>query len=301
MLVLTACLAGGFHYSNAGEYTFTTVDYPGAEETLIRGINNEGTIVGQYGTFNFNYIELPGNHGFVLEDGDYTTIDYPGAVSTSVEGINESGQMVGTYYTASQQVRGYLLDGDTFQEIMVPDSYDTFATGINGSGDIVGYYTTNALRDTAIGFLYDGQSYQDIIVPGFPKTFPTDINDAGKIVGTAASDYTVGFYYDEGAVTTIVHPGSVIAGYSFTGAYGINNDGLVAGTYQTSQIFTMTTWGFTWSEDSGFVEDAIDIPGSGCSIGTGGCRSRGTVRHQQRRHHCRLLRQLRRSLPRLCE
>ena len=71
------------------QYTYTTIDVPGAIGTYAQGINASGQIVGYY--------EQPDRaHGFVLDvDGSYTTFDIPGATDTQAWGINDNGQVVG--------------------------------------------------------------------------------------------------------------------------------------------------------------------------------------------------------------
>ena len=69
--------------------TFTTIDLPGATDTLAIGINARGQIVGLY--------VAGGTHGFLLDKGNFTTIDVPGAEATEAFGINARGQIVGVY------------------------------------------------------------------------------------------------------------------------------------------------------------------------------------------------------------
>ncbi len=76
----------GFLYSKE---QFTYLNYPGADNTFARGINNIGKIVGSY--------EIHGSsHGFVFVEGKYESFDIPGANQTWVMGINEAGKVVGT-------------------------------------------------------------------------------------------------------------------------------------------------------------------------------------------------------------
>jgi hypothetical protein len=60
-----------------GQYTFTTIDAPGADYTAAHRINNGGQIAGYYGAAD-GY-----DHGFLREvDGIYTRLDVPGAIHT---------------------------------------------------------------------------------------------------------------------------------------------------------------------------------------------------------------------------
>src|SRR5262245_22466640 len=108
-------------------YSFTTLDVPGANATFVRGNNASGQIVGSYwdGTTD---------HGFLLDNGGYTTIDQPGSDDTEVFGINASGQMVGW------SGLGFLLDNGVYTTFnpFPGRGVKLFPNGINDSGQIVG-------------------------------------------------------------------------------------------------------------------------------------------------------------------
>ena len=57
--------------SLAIDYTWTPIDFPGAESTSARGINNSGDIVGHY-----SYLSGL-NQGFLYSGGSYSTISVP--------------------------------------------------------------------------------------------------------------------------------------------------------------------------------------------------------------------------------
>src|SRR2546430_11411624 len=54
-----------------------------------RGINNSGTVCGDYASSDGN------NHGFFLSGGTFTEYDIPGAATTVVLGINDAGDFTG--------------------------------------------------------------------------------------------------------------------------------------------------------------------------------------------------------------
>src|SRR4029077_13652008 len=60
-----------------------------------RGINNSGTVCGDYASSDGN------NHGFFLSGGTFTEYHVPGAVSTSVLGINDVADFAGTFVDGS--------------------------------------------------------------------------------------------------------------------------------------------------------------------------------------------------------
>ena len=82
--------------AHATSYTFAILDFPGATGggTFASGINDSGTIVGQY-TDNVG----PGWHSFIYKNGVYADYSVPAAGQnrTIVNGINDSGHIVGQY------------------------------------------------------------------------------------------------------------------------------------------------------------------------------------------------------------
>src|SRR5262249_47290328 len=87
------------------QYSFTTIDFPGAPFTVGSGINDSGQIVGQY--------MVDGIHGFLDSGGSFTTIDFPGAPFIVSSGINDSGQIVGQYIVVDG-IHGFLDSGGSF-------------------------------------------------------------------------------------------------------------------------------------------------------------------------------------------
>jgi uncharacterized membrane protein len=122
-----------------GEGVFTTIDFPGAVDTLPVAINNRDQIVGT------SIDSENTKRGFLLEEGEFTAIDHPDATSevegggTAPFGLNDRGQIVGQYSDSS--CHGFLLDGDTFTTIDDPDAlFATGAADLNERGQIVGFY-----------------------------------------------------------------------------------------------------------------------------------------------------------------
>ncbi len=81
-----AASSRGYLYTDGA---FTNVDFPGAVSTMAVGINNLGTIVGQWMDQNSN------THGFLLINGSYSSLDYPNALITVPYGINDDNQIAG--------------------------------------------------------------------------------------------------------------------------------------------------------------------------------------------------------------
>src|SRR5713101_5207879 len=80
---------------------FTSIDVPGAQETIADGINDAGDIVGS--TLRDGY-----NRGFLRRDGQFAFIDYPVSIYTAAFGINNSGDIVGYYFGPPGGFHAYL-------------------------------------------------------------------------------------------------------------------------------------------------------------------------------------------------
>jgi probable HAF family extracellular repeat protein len=83
--------------------TFRTVDFPGASDTTVWGINDSNTFVGSYSSSNCIC-------GFVSKNGRFASIAYPGAVATGANGINSLGEIVGEYTFDYQTWHAFVTD-----------------------------------------------------------------------------------------------------------------------------------------------------------------------------------------------
>src|SRR5258708_37133562 len=83
---------GGFQGFLLSHGRYTTINYPGAPNTLLSGINKHEEIAGYYDDGLFI-------HGLKLVHGKFTAFDYPGASNTYASGIDDGGRIVGFYQT----------------------------------------------------------------------------------------------------------------------------------------------------------------------------------------------------------
>jgi probable HAF family extracellular repeat protein len=222
----------GASLAHAVEYTFQTIDYPGASETRVFGVNNAGHLVGVYEVGSEEY-------GFLYDGTNYTKIEVPGAVETNASGVNLAGQIVGSYEDNDENTHGFLYDGANFTIIDYPGASETYAYGINDANTIVG------ISDGGKTFLYDGANFTNIDVP--LAAIKNAINNAGQIAGTtliAVGDVGgfYGFFYDSGHYVTLY-----IIGESNL-ALGINDAGHVCGAYTNDSFDNL----------QGFVDDGSD-------------------------------------------
>src|SRR5438045_9102606 len=71
-------------------YVFTTIDYPRAVFTDVRGLNNVGQIVGYAST------DGTSNFAFVYASGSFAPLPLPpGGLQTFASAINDAGTVVG--------------------------------------------------------------------------------------------------------------------------------------------------------------------------------------------------------------
>jgi uncharacterized membrane protein len=186
LCLFTLSLVPNSTSAGAPNWTFTSIDFPGASLTVAYDINEDGNIVG-------HYRNSTGFHGYLLSEGQFTTIDFPGALQTRAYGINSKGNIVGLYLD-SIGYHGFLLQGSAFTSIDFPDSTYTEAWDINSRGDITGDY------DDA-----DGKTRSFLLTKGgsFISLDPPFAFSASLTHGlTPKSDTIVGCWWDD---TDIMH------------------------------------------------------------------------------------------------
>jgi uncharacterized membrane protein len=169
----------GFLLSNG---TVTTLDFPGASDTAAYGINESGTVVGQW-----DLADADGNtlvvHGFTWNNGSFTQFDFPGAGDTYLFGINARGDLVGGWDPGitSPLEHGFVFSMNQFISFDFPGATLTQADDINASGQIVGTYIG---AEAQHAFLAVGATLTTIDFPGAALSAAWAINSAGQIVGT---------------------------------------------------------------------------------------------------------------------
>lgn len=191
LLVLTFVAVG---IAAAPPLTFTYSDVKASKtalETDTYGINNAGTIVGDY------VDSASVQHGMILAGKKLTTINdksctaISGTGGISFFGINSAGTAVGwCTNTKTGLDQGLEYSAGKITVINYPKSNGTQLSGINDKGEIVGLYldSTNATH----GFSLVGKKFTSISVAGDTNTVAWGINNAGQITVYAtnsAGDY----------------------------------------------------------------------------------------------------------------
>lgn len=287
-----------------GTVTYTAVPdgpSPCVSGNRANGINPKGDIVGRC-------MDSGGNpRSLIMPAGSAAPvlIDFSGAPFTPVNGsttrsINARGDIVGRYFDAAGTSHGYLLSGGSFSEIdaNLPGAVATDARGINNAGTIVGFYDVKqsfpGVGPVPVphGFARDASgNFTPIDFPGAIATTADAINDAGDIVGgymvitdatqTPPAVAVHAYLLSRGNYTSFDVP---FTGAQATLAFGINEQGEIAGSY-TMQAVTLASLGgdrvtarrgFLRSAD-GTTFTAIDFPSAVFTDCRGGFNPRGQI------------------------
>ena len=241
------------------KYVFTSLDYPGAVFTDVRGINNAGQIVGS-ASYN-GATSFP----FIYQGGVFSPLPpLAGQNDVSAQGVNDSVSVTGGFFTATGE-QAFLFSAGAYTVFTKQGWGHTVGRAIGPSGLITGFASNQNPPGTvvsSIGFLYDPATkvFTDIAIPGAAGTvIAQGINTAGQIVGSAdnVGGKNVSFLRQpNGAISTFQINGKT------TKARGISDTGLITGfSFQNSK-----TVGFI-GDSSGY--QLLDLPNSIQTIGEG--------------------------------
>jgi probable HAF family extracellular repeat protein len=183
-------VVAGFYGANAStgflltEGKFQAVDFPGAESTVVRGVNNLGDVSGTYSIVDLNADEF----GFIIPRRGPTIsfkLPDPSASGIVVGGINDLRQLVGYYTDATSTLVGFLRQpSGQFVSVIFPGAIITQAYGINDCGIVVGVWGDGS---TAHGFYGRPGNLHSFDLAGAADTFSQGINNEGRIVGRYAT------------------------------------------------------------------------------------------------------------------
>jgi hypothetical protein len=192
--------------------------------TRGRGINNSGTVCGEY-------IGSDGNdHSYFLSGGTFTEYNVPGALGTDVLGINDAASFAGGFDPGSGIFQGYVSLGGTITSFSVPGALFTLAFDFNNSNQLaVGDYLDTS--GTPHGYYRDANGVLH---------FPVDPSGSTATVlfGDNNRNWVVGRYADAAGVTHglfFVPPDSFFTfdypGSAFTSLNGISSQGNITGRF----------------------------------------------------------------------
>jgi hypothetical protein len=170
----------------------TTIDYPGAPQTILTGINRWDSMVGAY-QYNDDADFGPEWTGFQMwANGTFTSIDAPGAINTNPNSISDTGIVVGWYEARAEAVafapdpsHGFVLAKGVYKTVSYPNAFRTSLNDINSGGVIVGSWGNS--DGTTGGFLFVNGKFEDVLTPGGASTAVNGINDNGYVTGTSSA------------------------------------------------------------------------------------------------------------------
>jgi hypothetical protein len=170
----------------------TTIDYPGAPQTILTGINKWDSMVGTY-QYNDDADFGPEWTGFKMwKNGSFTSIDAPGAINTNPTSISDTGIVVGWYESGAEAVpfaadpsHGFVLANGVYKTVSYPNAFRTSLNDINSAGVIVGSWINS--DGNGGGFLFVNGKFKDVLTPGGASTAVNGINDNGYVTGTSSA------------------------------------------------------------------------------------------------------------------
>ena len=223
VLLLATCAALAMTAS-AQTYTYKTISFPNTYATYFSGINSGGEIVGWY------FTTTDETYGLTYFNGSFTTVQLgPAGGQTYLAGVNDAGEIVGSYIPASlEYVKNYRIEPDGTRKLLFTGSSAAGARidGLNDVGSAIesssGLYGENA-------YLTTGGSTMKLQPGAF--AYPAALDNENEVVGysySGSSPYTGsdGFLFANNSYTTIDY-----AGQSVTALDGINDYGVIVGTY----------------------------------------------------------------------
>jgi len=214
-----------FVYNNGTLSFLPAVQMTAVNETAC-GIDDEGTIVGQ-----FTDGATDTTPGFVDRNGSFTVLNpVVNAAQTFAQGVNGQGSVIGFYNTDGAHDHGFLFNTATngYTLLADPNVANLFLTrflGINDNGLAVGYYQDNAGNQH--GFLYNVNTgtYTFLDDPnanmnnGIDITQITGINDTNEITGfyVDANGLQRGFFATVATATAPEPASTVLVGLGLVG------------------------------------------------------------------------------------
>jgi hypothetical protein len=170
----------------------TTIDYPGAPQTILTGINKWDSMVGSY-QYNDDADFGPEWTGFKMwKNGSFARIEPPGALNTNPNSISDTGIVVGGYVAADEAVpfapdpsHGFVLANGVYKTVSYPNAFGTSLNDINSAGVIVGSW--GGSDGNGGGFLFVNGKFKDVLTPGGASTAVNGINDNGYVTGTSSA------------------------------------------------------------------------------------------------------------------
>ena len=199
--------------ATAQSYKYTTLNYPAAGNTYLRGINTAGQVLMETSTRD---------QCFVVTKGHIAAIN-TGHVTDICSGINDAGSIVGWHRGPTKHGTGFVYRDGRSADIVPPGSLGSGAGAISNSGLVTGYYFDQA--SIVHAYVFDGKIFHTIDLAGKILPQGMGVNDAGQVTLIAYDQAEqVHSYLKTGSkMKELVFPGA-----TSTYARGVNNKGQVA-------------------------------------------------------------------------
>jgi hypothetical protein len=250
--VLLAVLLAAPVFASSIDFTYSDLLFPGSTATTVYGVNNNGTVVGDYQTASASS-KLLGFTGTPSSPSELNlTVPAGCSVANTVPtGVNGSGAVVGGITgTGCKNFSSFLVSGSSTSFFnptsgILPTGYTLElgqATSINDIDTVVGY----VVGAKGTSFSFDGyettneSTFSTIVDPNAgatSATLPADINDNGDIVGLyidSTSGNSVGFLFENGQYYDVNAANYTNNLAVFTDASGIDAAGDIVGFYKDS-------------------------------------------------------------------
>ena len=189
-------------------------------------MNNERTVVGAAQMINSAY-----SLAFVYDNGGCKTLG-PGKDGISFAGITDNYDIIGLHSGGN-----FLLSHGTLKNLPAypGGEYTGYCCLDTATGALAGNYATDNFGEE-VGFLYLNGTFVSLPFSNEQLYYPkiAGVNNKGVVVGTINSLNLYGFTYIDGKIKVFAYPGA-----TYTTFNGINDDGLIVGTYyvrKTGQI-----------------------------------------------------------------
>jgi hypothetical protein len=270
------------------EYSFVDVLFPGANETIVEGINDAGEIVGTYGaSIDIRQQVFSNTFGFIRRGSNWQSLQAFGASATQPTAINNHGRVVGNYLTGGGRLHGFAFDGVNYIDIL-PDMATTngeaVVSDIDDNGVIIGSYATDTslsmpdpdnLQVHGFRGIPDGTGgydYESFDFSMATSTYGGGRNNVGREVGAAFTQSILG----------LKQVGYVMPNHEFeypdetayiTGLTSINDIGVVVGNAILFDLETITGRARAFSIGINEFDppntptpDDISLPGPSCGF-----------------------------------
>lgn len=227
-------VAVGMSY-NMGQQVMNGILFANGQATALgpigaRGINNLGEVVGYLSLNdpNFGWVD----HAAHWSGGALTDLGTLGGHFAYLYAINDRAQAVGlSFMTGDNVTHAALWKNGVWKDLGTLGGANSGAYSISNIGFVAGFSDTTAGEQHAFLYTVDPSgnvlTRQDLGVLGGGYSYAYGVNDLGDVVGTS---FDAAFLWNGASLAdlnTLIPPGT---GWHLNSAWGINNEGAIAGT-----------------------------------------------------------------------